>query len=90
MREQGWGKIINVSSGEGKVHAPPTAWYVSSKLALEGFSDCLRAETAQFGIDVAIVRPGAIDTEITGGFIDPLLETSGSGPYSAIARKMAD
>ena len=90
MREQGWGKIINVSSGEGKVHAPLAAWYVSSKFALEGFSDCLRAETAQFGIDVVVVRPGAIDTEITGGFIDPLLEISGSGPYGAIAQKMAD
>ncbi|WP_170387964.1 oxidoreductase [Ruegeria atlantica] len=90
MRQQGWGKIINVSSGEGRVHAPLAAWYVSSKFALEGFSDCLRAETAKFGIDVVVVRPGAIDTEITGGFIEPLLGTSGSGPYSTIARKMAD
>ena len=89
MREQGWGKIVNVSSGEGKVHAPLAAWYVSSKFALEGFSDCLRAETAHFGIDVVVVRPGAIDTEITGGFIDPLLETSGNGPYASIAQKMA-
>lgn len=89
MRQQGWGKIVNVSSGEGKVHAPLAAWYVSSKFALEGFSDCLRAETAQFGIDVVVVRPGAIDTEITGGFIDPLLQTSGNGPYGAIAQKMA-
>ena len=89
MREQGWGRIVNVSSGEGKVHAPLAAWYVSSKFALEGFSDCLRAETAPFGIDVVIVRPGAIDTEITGGFIEPLLETSGNGPYRATAQKMA-
>jgi NAD(P)-dependent dehydrogenase (short-subunit alcohol dehydrogenase family) len=90
MRKQRWGKIVNVSSGEGKVHAPLAAWYVSSKFALEGFSDCLRAETAQFGIDVVVVRPGAIDTEITGGFIEPLLETSGNGPYADIARKAAD
>ncbi len=90
MREQRWGKIINVSSGEGKVHVPLAAWYVASKFALEGFSDCLRAETAQFDIDVVIIEPGAIDTPITGGFIDPLLEYSGSGPYGAIAQKMAD
>jgi len=89
MRRQGWGKIVNVSSGEGKVHAPLAAWYVSSKFALEGFSDCLRAETAQFGIDVIVVRPGAIDTEIVAGFVEPLLETSGSGPYAPIANKMA-
>lgn len=89
MRRQRWGKIVNVSSGEGKVHAPLAAWYVSSKFALEGFSDCLRAETSQFGVDVVVIRPGAIDTEITSGFIDPLLKTSGSGPYSAIAQKMA-
>lgn len=90
MRKQRWGKIVNVSSGEGKVHAPLAAWYVSSKFALEGFSDCLRAETAQFDIDVIIIEPGAIDTPITGGFIDPLLEYSGSGPYGTIAQKMAD
>lgn len=90
MRKQLWGKIVNVSSGEGKVHAPLAAWYVASKFALEGFSDCLRAETAQFNIDVIIIEPGAIDTPITGGFIDPLLEYSGSGPYRTIAHKMAD
>ncbi len=90
MREQRWGKIVNVSSGEGKVHAPLAAWYVASKFALEGFSDCLRAETAQFNIDVVIIEPGAIDTPITGGFIDPLLDYSGSGPYGQIAHKMAD
>lgn len=90
MREQKWGKIVNVSSGEGKVHAPLAAWYVASKFALEGFSDCLRAETAQFNIDVIIIEPGAIDTPITGGFIDPLLEYSGDGPYATIAHKMAD
>ncbi|MEM8788361.1 MAG: oxidoreductase [Pseudomonadota bacterium] len=90
MRRQRWGKIVNVSSGEGRVHAPLAAWYVSSKFALEGFSDCLRAEMAQFGIDVVVIRPGAIDTEITGGFIEPLLKTSGHGPYAGTARKMAD
>ncbi|MXY64686.1 MAG: SDR family NAD(P)-dependent oxidoreductase [Gammaproteobacteria bacterium] len=90
MREQRWGKIVNVSSGEGKVHAPLAAWYVASKFALEGFSDCLRAEMAQFNIDVVVIEPGAIDTPITDGFIDPLLEYSGSGPYGIIAHKMAD
>jgi len=90
MRERRSGRIVNVSSGEGKVHAPLAAWYVASKFAVEGFSDCLRAETAQFGIDVVVVRPGAIDTEITAGFINPLLETSGAGPYRDTARKMAN
>ena len=39
------------------------AWYIATKHALEGWSDCLRYETAPFGIQVAVVQPGSIHTE---------------------------
>jgi len=64
MRAQGSGTIINISSVLGKVYNPLYGWYVSSKHALEGWSDVLRLEVEQFGIDVVIIEPGMIKTNI--------------------------
>ena len=64
MRSQGSGTIINISSVLGKAYNPLYGWYVSSKHALEGWSDVLRLEVEQFGIDVVIVEPGMIKTNI--------------------------
>ena len=63
MRAQQSGMIINVSSVGGKIYSPLGAWYHATKHALEGWSDCLRLEVKQFGIDVVVVQPGAIKTE---------------------------
>lgn len=81
MRVQGAGKIINISSAGGKVYFALGAWYISSKHALEGWSDCLRVELKPFGIDVVIIEPGAIATEFNDVSVDPLIELYGSGPY---------
>ena len=63
MRAQGGGRIINVSSMGGKIFTPLGAWYHATKHALEGWSDCLRIETAPFNIQVVIIEPGAVKTE---------------------------
>lgn len=89
MRQQKAGKILNVTSIGGKVYGPLSAWYIGSKHALEGWSDCLRVETKPFGIDVIIVEPGGMTTGFNG-FIEPMLERSGQGPYGKIANKLAD
>ncbi|MED5451235.1 MAG: oxidoreductase [Candidatus Neomarinimicrobiota bacterium] len=65
MRAQGSGTIINISSVLGKAYNPLLGWYVSSKHALEGWSDVLRLEVEQFGIDVVIIEPGLIKTNIS-------------------------
>ena len=65
MRAQGSGIIINISSVLGKAYNPLGGWYVASKHALEGWSDVLRLEVKQFGIDVVIVEPGLIKTNIS-------------------------
>ncbi|MAS95165.1 MAG: short-chain dehydrogenase/reductase [Verrucomicrobiales bacterium] len=90
MRERGSGLIMNISSMGGKVFTPLGAWYHASKHALEGWSDCLRIELAPFDIDVAIVEPGAIETEFCEQLIPPLLERSKSGSYEELAEKMAE
>ncbi|MBJ8105451.1 SDR family oxidoreductase [Bacillus cereus group sp. N8] len=64
MREQKNGKIINISSISGQVGFPGLSPYVSSKYALEGWSESLRLEVKPFGIDVALIEPGSYNTNI--------------------------
>jgi len=63
MRARGSGRIVNVSSIGGRIFIPLGAWYHATKHALEGWSDCLRLETAPFNIQVVVIQPGAIGTE---------------------------
>ncbi len=89
MREQQAGKIVNVSSAGGKIYVPLGAWYIATKHALEGWSDCLRIETKPFNIDVIVIEPGAIATEFDDVFVDPMLKRSGQGAYSSLANAIA-
>jgi short-subunit dehydrogenase len=58
MRQQGGGRIVNVSSVEGKVAFPHIAPYCASKFALTGLSNALRAELARDRIFITTVAPG--------------------------------
>lgn len=58
MRSQGGGRIVNVSSIEGKLAFPHIAPYCASKFALTGLSNALRAELARDRIYVTTVVPG--------------------------------
>ncbi len=86
MRAQKSGKIVNITSVGGKIWEPLGSWYHATKFAVEGLSDCLRAEVEGFGIDVIIIEPGAIRTEWAGIARDGLLQTSGSGAYAEQAK----
>jgi NAD(P)-dependent dehydrogenase (short-subunit alcohol dehydrogenase family) len=66
MRAQGSGHIIQVSSIGGVNAFPTIGLYHASKWALEGFSQSLAAEVAEFGIKVTIVEPGGYATEWGG------------------------
>jgi NAD(P)-dependent dehydrogenase (short-subunit alcohol dehydrogenase family) len=58
------GRVVNVSSINGRIASPFSGPYCMSKFALEAFTDCLRQELADWGMHVAVVEPGAIDTPI--------------------------
>jgi NAD(P)-dependent dehydrogenase (short-subunit alcohol dehydrogenase family) len=64
MRERRRGKVINVSSISGRFAAPGVAAYASSKWAVEGFSESLRAELLPYDVYVSLVEPGTFKTEI--------------------------
>ena len=90
MRENRYGKIVNISSMGGKIYTPFGGWYHATKHALEGFSDCLRWETAPFGIDVIIVEPGGIATPWGVIAAENLKKVSGKGAYAGMANEAAD
>lgn len=56
------GRVVNVSSVNGRVASPFSGPYCMSKFALEAFTDCLRQELARWGMQVASIEPGFIDT----------------------------
>lgn len=66
MRERKSGLVIYVSSVVGRIVIPFGGVYTASKWALEALAETSSYELAPFGIDVAIVQPGAYPTEIFG------------------------
>jgi NAD(P)-dependent dehydrogenase (short-subunit alcohol dehydrogenase family) len=62
LRGQKSGHIVNVSSVLGLTAVPGWALYCAGKFALEGLTEALAAEVADFGIEVTIVEPGYFRT----------------------------
>ena len=65
MRERGSGRILNVSSPAGRFASPLEGVLSASKAALEMLSEAVRFEAGHFGVQVTIVQPGTIRTEMT-------------------------
>ena len=61
------GHIVNVSSGVGRVALPGAATYSATKHAVVGFSEATRAELRDGGIDVSVVLPLIVNTELGAG-----------------------
>jgi NAD(P)-dependent dehydrogenase (short-subunit alcohol dehydrogenase family) len=62
MRARGSGFIVQISSVAGRFSQPPLAAYCASKWALEAMTEALAGEMKTFGVHVALVEPGIIDT----------------------------
>ncbi|HCA9670039.1 TPA: SDR family NAD(P)-dependent oxidoreductase [Klebsiella variicola subsp. variicola] len=73
MRARRRGYIVNISSMGGKMYSVLGAWYHATKHALEGWSDCLRLEVADFG-DAAS---------------ESIVKRSATGPYGQLVKGVA-
>lgn len=89
MRQQHAGRIINITSVDGKIAQPLASWYVASKFALEGLSDALRLELEPLGIHTVVIEPGAIRSEWADIATKHLQEISAKGPYQPTADRAA-
>ncbi|REB10116.1 SDR family NAD(P)-dependent oxidoreductase [Sporosarcina sp. BI001-red] len=74
------GHLIYIGSQAGKVATPKAAVYAATKHALIGYTDALRMEVSQYGIDVSVIHPGPIDT----AFLD---KADDSGTYRGAVGK---
>jgi len=91
MRDQGWGKIVQLSSMGGKFTFPGGGLYHATKHAVEAISDALRFEVKSFGVDVIVIEPGLI----TSGFGDAAVRGLGAasapdGPYEEFNRAVGE
>lgn len=88
MRTQGNGCIIQLSSISGRMGFPGMAPYVSSKFALEGFSESLRYEAIVHGVDVVLVEPGSFRTNIWDRGLSGLEGQVNSSAYANYMAKL--
>lgn len=82
-------KIFNMSSISGLMGMPALSPYVSSKFALEGYTESLRIELATFGIQAALIEPGSFQTNIWNTSMNEQMTPPAEGSkYTAIYQKM--
>jgi NAD(P)-dependent dehydrogenase (short-subunit alcohol dehydrogenase family) len=87
MREQRWGRIVNIGSMGGRLTFPGGGIYHATKYSLEALSDALRFEVRGFGVDVILIEPGLIVTSF-GETASASVKGKG-GPYERFNRHVA-
>jgi NADP-dependent 3-hydroxy acid dehydrogenase YdfG len=90
MRQQRWGKLVNIGSMGGRVTFPGGGVYHATKYAVEAISDALRFEVRGFGVDVILVEPGLITTRFGEVASASVAEARDDGPYAEFNRKVAE
>ncbi|MDZ7280297.1 SDR family oxidoreductase [Pantoea eucrina] len=67
LRQQGGGRVVQVSSEGGQIAYPNFSLYHATKWGIEGFVEAVRQEVAAFGIDFLLVEPGPTATQFGTG-----------------------
>ncbi len=77
MRERGWGRVINVSSGGGTQPTPQAAAYCAAKAAVINMTVSLSIELARSGVTVNTISPGCTRTEMFERTLTSMGESNG-------------
>ncbi len=88
MRDQHWGRIVNIGSMGGRLTFPGGGLYHATKYAVEAISDAMRFEVRGFGVDVILIEPGLITTGF-GDAATATVESDEGGPYASFNRRVA-
>lgn len=87
LRQQGGGRIVNISSLGGLIGLPMNSAYAASKFAVEGFSEALRLELLPQRIFISLIEPPAVSTDT----LDQSIREAAEGrQLGARTRKMVD
>lgn len=81
MREQGYGKIINLSGGGATAPLPRFSSYAASKAAVVRFTETLAEEVREHHIDVNAIAPGSLNTRLLDRVLDAGPENTGKAFY---------
>ena len=77
MIERGSGRVVNIASVAARFGARYIGAYAASKHAVLGFTRCVAAEVAAFGITANAVCPGFVDTEMVSSSVSRIVEKTG-------------
>ena len=91
LREQGGGRVLQISSEGGQIAYPNFSLYHTTKWAIEGFVESVAQEVAPFGITFTLVEPGPAKTAFAGGLVTaepmPVYDAT---PAGDVRRGLAD
>jgi short-subunit dehydrogenase len=88
MVARGDGHVVNVASAAAKIGVPREAVYSASKHAVAGLSEAVRAELRGTGVQLSVVMPGLVRTELAAGTLKGSLVLSPERVAAAIARTL--
>jgi NAD(P)-dependent dehydrogenase (short-subunit alcohol dehydrogenase family) len=91
LRQQGGGRIVQLSSEGGQIAYPSFSLYHATKWGIEGFVESVAQEVAPFGIDFIIVEPGPTGTSFGASLVWPVpMELYNNTPVGALRRAIAE
>ncbi|MBB4934826.1 NAD(P)-dependent dehydrogenase (short-subunit alcohol dehydrogenase family) [Lipingzhangella halophila] len=91
LRNQGHGRILQVSTAGGQAAYPNFSYYHASKWGIEGFCETVAQEIAPFGIGLTIAEPGATPTGFGGALgTAPVMSEYDAGPAGAVRRAVEE
>jgi len=90
MREQGWGRVINISSENGTQPYPDMMAYSASKGALDNFGKALSKEVAEDGVLVNTVSPAFIETPLVNEMMAEAAEAQGVSVDEMVEQFLAE
>ena len=90
MYDQGWGRIVNVSSVHGLVASPYKVAYVTAKHAIEGMSKVIALEGAEHGVTSNCVNPSYVRTPLVENQITAQAEAHGLSEAEVIEQVMLE
>jgi short-subunit dehydrogenase len=92
MRKQRSGRIVNITSVEGRIAIPFHYGYHGTKFALEGLSESIQYELEPFGIKLILIEPGAVGSSFWKNMKMAAKTSSldNNSPYMQMANNMSE